>query len=121
MIGCGALGLTTAVQALRAGCSVTLYAKDLIQQTRSSRATGSWTPDSRISLRDPAGPQFGALWERMARISWKTYRTYLGLPGAPVEFRDRYILSDGRFHAAAAASARHGVRRIYADADSRPC
>lgn len=95
VIGCGALGLTTAVQALRAGCSVTLYAKDLIQQARSSRATGSWTPDSRISLRDPAGPQFGALWERMARISWKTYRTYLGLPGTPVEFRDRYILSDG--------------------------
>lgn len=95
VIGCGALGLTTAVLALRAGCSVTLYAKDLIQQTRSSRATGSWTPDSRISLRDPAGPAFGALWERMARISWKTYRTYLGLPGTPVEFRDRYILSDG--------------------------
>lgn len=95
VIGCGALGLTTAVLALRAGCSVTIYAKDLIQQTRSSRATGSWTPDSRISLRDPAGPAFGALWEKMARISWKTYRTYLGLPGTPVEFRDRYFLSDG--------------------------
>ena len=95
VIGCGALGLTTAVQALRAGCSVTLYTKELVQQTRSSRATGSWTPDSRISLRDPAGPQFGALWERMARMSWTTYRTYMGLPGAPVEFRDRYFLSDG--------------------------
>lgn len=95
VIGCGALGLTTAVQALRAGCTVTLYTKELVQQTRSSRATGSWTPDSRISLRDPAGPQFGALWEKMARISWKTYRTYMGLPGAPVEFRDRYFLADG--------------------------
>ena len=42
--------LTTAVQALRAGCSVTLYTKDLIQQTRSSRASGSWTPDSADAL-----------------------------------------------------------------------
>ena len=30
----------------------------------------------------------------MARTSWKTYRRYLGLPGDPVEFIDRYLLSD---------------------------
>jgi D-amino-acid oxidase len=97
VIGCGALGLTTAVLALRMGCSVTLYAKDLLPQTRSVRATGSWTPDSRISLRDPAGPAFADLWERMARISWKTYRSYLGMAGKPVEFGDRYSLSDVPF------------------------
>jgi hypothetical protein len=31
----------------------------------------------------------------MARLSWKTYRSYLGLPGTPVEFGDRYFVNDG--------------------------
>ena len=97
VIGCGALGLTTAVLALRSGCSVTLYAKELLPHTRSVRATGSWTPDSRIALSGPAGPQFGDLWERMARISWKSYRSYLGVAGNPVEFGDRYAVSDVPF------------------------
>jgi hypothetical protein len=67
----------------------------LLQQARSARATGSWTPDSRIALTSAAGSAFGALWEEMARTSWKTYRDYLGLPGNPVEFKDRYALYDG--------------------------
>ncbi len=94
VIGCGALGLTAAITAQRAGAAVTIYCKDLLQQARSARATGGWTPDSRIALTGAAGPQFGQLWEQMARISWKTYRSYLGLPGDPVRFSDRYNLSD---------------------------
>jgi glycine/D-amino acid oxidase-like deaminating enzyme len=94
VIGCGALGLTSAILAQRAGVQVTIYCKELMQQARSARATGSWTPDSRIALAGPAGPQFGVLWEEMARTSWKTYRSYLGLPGDPVQFKDRYTLSD---------------------------
>jgi len=92
VVGCGALGLTSAILAQRAGAKVTIYARDLFPQVRSARATGSWTPDSRIALKDAAGPAFGALWEQMARTSWKTYRDYLGLPGAPVVFTDRYGL-----------------------------
>jgi glycine/D-amino acid oxidase-like deaminating enzyme len=94
VIGCGALGLTSAILAQQAGAQVTIYAKDMLPQTRSARATGSWTPDSRIALTDAAGPGFGALWEHMARTSFKTYRSYLGLPGDPVVWNDRYILSD---------------------------
>jgi len=94
VIGCGALGLTSAILAQRAGAAVTIYCKELVQQARSARATGSWTPDSRIALTGPAGPQFGVLWEEMARTSWKAYRDYLGLPGNPVAFADRYTLSD---------------------------
>ena len=92
VVGCGALGLTSAILAQRAGAKVTIYARDLFPQVRSARATGSWTPDSRIALESAAGPAFGALWEQMARTSWKTYRDYLGLPGAPVVFNDRYDL-----------------------------
>jgi glycine/D-amino acid oxidase-like deaminating enzyme len=94
VIGCGALGLTSAILAQRAGAKVTIYAKDLLPQARSSRATGSWTPDSRIALTQAAGPAFGDLWEEMARFSFKTYRQYLGLPGTPVEWTDRYNLYD---------------------------
>lgn len=95
VIGCGALGLTSAILAQRAGAAVTIYCKDLVQQARSARATGSWTPDSRIALTSAAGPAFATLWEEMARTSWKTYRDYLGLPGDVVEFKDRYALYDG--------------------------
>jgi glycine/D-amino acid oxidase-like deaminating enzyme len=94
VVGCGALGLTAATLAQRAGARVTIYARDLLPQTRSSRATGSWTPDSRIALSGAVDPSFPALWEQMARTSFKTYRSYLGLPGTPVEWSDRYILSD---------------------------
>ena len=94
VIGCGALGLTSAILAQRAGAQVTIYARDLLPQARSARATGAWTPDSRIALTKDAGPQFGVLWETMARTSFKTYRQYLGLPGTPVEWIDHYNVFD---------------------------
>jgi len=94
VVGCGALGLTSAILAQEAGAKVTIYARELLPDTRSARATGSWTPDSRIALRDAAAPGFGDLWEEMARISFKHYRRYLGLPGLPVEWRDHYTLID---------------------------
>ena len=100
VIGCGAIGLTSAIMAQRAGAKVTIYARDLLPQTRSARATGSWTPDSRIALKEPAGPKFGEVWEQMARFSFKNFRQYLGLPGTPVEFTDRYSLSDVPFEQA---------------------
>jgi len=94
VIGAGAIGMTTALTAQRAGARVTVYAKERTAQARSARATGSWTPDSRISKAADAGPQFAALWEQMARTSFKSWRAWLGLPGTPVEWNDRYNLSD---------------------------
>ena len=94
VVGCGIVGLTAAVVAQRAGLQVTIYAREMIQQTRSFRASGSFTPDARVALVEPAGPGFGDLWEQMARYSWKAFRTYLGVEGNPVEFADSYQLSD---------------------------
>jgi glycine/D-amino acid oxidase-like deaminating enzyme len=93
VIGCGVLGLTSAILAQRAGARVTIYASEQLPMTRSFRATGAWTPDSRIALADAAGPGFEALWAGMARTSYKTHREYLGLPGAPVEWTDYYSIS----------------------------
>jgi glycine/D-amino acid oxidase-like deaminating enzyme len=100
VVGCGALGLTAAILAQRAGAKVTIYARDLLPDTRSARATGSWTPDSRIALASKAARGFPELWEEMARISFKTYRSYLGLPGSPVEWTDRYIVPGGAHNGA---------------------
>ena len=70
VIGCGALGLTSAITAQRMGARVTIYCKERPPEVRSARATGSWTPDSRIALADSAAPGFAAQWEQMARTSW---------------------------------------------------
>jgi glycine/D-amino acid oxidase-like deaminating enzyme len=94
VVGCGIVGLTAAVVAQRAGLKVTIYAREMIQQTRSFRASGSFTPDARVALVGPAGAGFGDIWEQMTRYSWKAFRTYLGVQGNPVEFGDSYQVSD---------------------------
>ena len=94
VIGCGALGLTSATLLQRAGAKVTIYAKERAPEVRSSRATGSWTPDSRVALTASAAPGFAALWEEMARASFAMYQSYLGMAGNPIEWTDRYSLSD---------------------------
>jgi glycine/D-amino acid oxidase-like deaminating enzyme len=94
VIGCGALGLTSALLLQRAGARVTIYAKELPPNVRSSLATGLWTPDSRICLEENATPEFKQVWEQMARKSFQTYQNFLGLSGTPVEFIDNYFVSD---------------------------
>jgi glycine/D-amino acid oxidase-like deaminating enzyme len=94
VIGCGALGLTTAVQLQRAGARVTIYAKDLPPDVRSALATGLYTPDSRICLEEHATPAFKQTWAQMARQSFQTYQSFLGLAGTPVEFIDSYSVYD---------------------------
>lgn len=94
VIGCGALGLTAATIAQRAGARVTIYAKDRMPEVRSARATGVWSPDSRIALTSAVNAGFPALWEEMTRTSFRFHQRYLGLADAPVEFTEQYNLSD---------------------------
>ena len=94
VIGCGALGLTSALLLRRAGARVTIYAKERLPQTRSARATGTWSPDSRIAAADSVPPTFPVQWEEMARTSYATYQSYIGLPGEPVAMSERYVLAD---------------------------
>ena len=94
VIGCGALGLTAAIALQRAGAKVTIYARDLPPQVRSSRATGLWSPDSRIALARVTDATFAGQWEQMARRSWAVYQHSLDLPGKPVELHNRYLLSE---------------------------
>ncbi|WP_231712551.1 FAD-dependent oxidoreductase [Vineibacter terrae] len=94
VIGCGALGLTSALLLRRAGARVTIYTQERGPQTRSARATGTWSPDSRIADADRVAPGFPALWEEMARTSYAIHQTYVGLPGEPVSWSDRFVLLD---------------------------
>ena len=92
VIGCGAIGITTALTLQRAGAKVTIYAAERLPQTRSARATGTWSPSSRIATDDAVSPQFPALWEAMARTSFALHRSFVGLPGDSVVWSDRYTL-----------------------------
>jgi glycine/D-amino acid oxidase-like deaminating enzyme len=94
VIGCGALGMTSALLLQRAGARVTIYAKELPPNVRSSLATGLWTPDSRICLEENATPAFKQQWQQMARASFQTYQNFLGLADSPVEFIDSYFVAD---------------------------
>ena len=94
VVGSGIIGLTSAITAQRAGAQVTIYTRELLPRTRSVRANGSWTPDSRIALVSEAPANFGDTWEQMARMSWKNLRPYIGMAGNPVAFSDHYYLSD---------------------------
>lgn len=96
VIGCGALGLTSALLAQRAGLAVRIYAKALPPDVYSMRASGLWTPDSRICDAQHAD-SFGATWEEMTRASFGMYQSLLGLPGKPIEWIDGYSLSDAPF------------------------
>jgi glycine/D-amino acid oxidase-like deaminating enzyme len=96
VIGCGALGLTSALLAQRAGLRVRIYAKTLPPDVYSMRASGVWSPESRICDAEHADA-FADRWEEMTRASFRTYQSLLGLPGRPIEWIDGYTLLDQPF------------------------
>ncbi|SDM17449.1 Glycine/D-amino acid oxidase [Catalinimonas alkaloidigena] len=75
VIGCGAIGLTTARVLQQRGYRVTIYARDTPPGVTSSKAAGNWSPASRVCSPDRVTPQFGAWWERAAVFSFQQYRT----------------------------------------------
>lgn len=107
VVGAGALGLTAALMAQRAGAEVTIYTRERFPFVRSAFATGSWTPASRVAMAADAASDFADRWETMARYAWRMHQSYVGLAGNPVEWMDHYFLRGGR----------EGPRPAYADAD----
>jgi D-amino-acid oxidase len=95
VIGAGLIGLTTALRLAETGARVTIYAADFPAETRSARATGVWSPSSRIGFSDAVAECFAERWERWARSSWATHLGSLGLAGDPLEFLTQYNMSGG--------------------------
>ena len=94
VVGAGAIGLTTAITAQRMGLKVTIYTAERFPDVRSARATGTWSPYSRIAMDGAVDAGFADRWEVMARRSWAMHQHYLGRAGTPVEFLERYVLLD---------------------------
>ncbi|MEL6213669.1 MAG: FAD-dependent oxidoreductase, partial [Pseudomonadota bacterium] len=92
VVGAGAIGLTTAIAMAETGADVTIFARELPMETRSVRATGVWSPSSRIGLASATGPDFPARWEAFARRSYARHLRYVGRTGAPVEFTPRFFV-----------------------------
>jgi glycine/D-amino acid oxidase-like deaminating enzyme len=92
VIGCGAIGLTTALVLARTGARVTIYTKELPPFTRSSWATGVFSPASRIALAEYATPEFKKSWNERARYSYRMFQGLLGLADQPVEYLDTYAV-----------------------------
>lgn len=95
VIGAGVIGMTTALRLAEMGAQVTIYASEFTPDTRSARATGVWSPSSRIGLADAMDAGAVGRWEGWARRSWMVHQQMLGLAGDPVEFLTQYNLSGG--------------------------
>ena len=108
VIGAGALGLTAAITAQRAGADVTIYAKERFPFVRSARATGIWSPDSRVAQTAAMPADFPVLWERMARTSAAMHESFVGGTASPVEWIDHYALHDPEPEATATEPAPAG-------------
>jgi glycine/D-amino acid oxidase-like deaminating enzyme len=117
VIGCGALGLTSALVAQRAGLKVKIYAKERPPEVRSTFATGSWTPNSRYCTEERTTPELAAQWEEMTRISHRTFQHMLSLPGEPIEWSDSYLLTD--WAPGANPNPAHAHEPIYPNLDNR--
>ena len=94
VIGCGIVGLTAAILAQRAGAKVTIYAREVYSRTRSVRANGSWTPDSRISPDRAGRPGTSAPCGKRWRAFLQVLPLLYGPAGPAGGLRRPYRLSD---------------------------
>ena len=92
VVGAGVIGLTTAIRLAESGARVTIYASELPAETRSARATGVWSPSSRIGLVSEAPEGFEERWEQWARYSHAKHLEMVGLADNPIEHVTQYIL-----------------------------
>lgn len=95
VIGAGVIGLTTALRLQESGVKVTIYAQEFTPETRSARATGVWSPSSRIALADAVDSGFIERWEGWARAAHPVHQRMIGLAGDPVEYLTQYNIGGG--------------------------
>jgi D-amino-acid oxidase len=95
VLGCGAVGLSSARLLQQRGAEVTIYAKDLPPHTTSNIAGGQWAPTS-VMDRDRRTAESDAHLARAARLS---HRFFQQLPAAEFGIRwlENYVLSDEPF------------------------
>ncbi|MEM7690516.1 MAG: FAD-dependent oxidoreductase [Pseudomonadota bacterium] len=92
VVGAGAIGLTSAIAIAETGAKVTIIAREMPMESRSARATGVWSPSSRIGFEGKVDAGFAARWAAFTRRSYARHLTYVGRAGHPVEFTPRFYV-----------------------------
>jgi glycine/D-amino acid oxidase-like deaminating enzyme len=77
VIGCGAVGLSSARLLQDAGFDVTLYARDLPPNTTSNVAGGLWDPFA-VSAPGRTTPAYDAQFERATRFAYRRFQDLVG-------------------------------------------
>lgn len=92
VIGCGVMGLSTAVLMQQQGWRVTIYAKDVPPHTTSNVAGGLWGPHA-VSDPGRTTAAYEAQFVRAARIAHERFQEMVG-DHYGVRWVDNYVLSD---------------------------
>ena len=117
VLGCGGVGLATARLLQRRGFDVTIYAKDLPPNTTSNISGAQWSPAT-VYDTDHLTPEFGAQFERAARLSHREFQNLAG-DYYGVRWIENYVISDEPFTRAQGAS--QNIQDLYPDVkDLRP-
>jgi D-amino-acid oxidase len=111
VLGCGGVGLATARLLQRRGFDVTIYTKDLPPNTTSNISGAQWSPAT-VYDTDHLTPEFGAQFERAARLSHREFQNLAG-DYYGVRWIENYVISDEPFTRAQGAS--QNIQDLYPD------
>ena len=93
VIGCGAVGLTSARQLQRRGFDVTIYAMAVPPYVTSNMSLAGFTPASGLVDPDRRTPEWDAQYRRAADIAYRQLHLMAG-PSYGVSWLDNYTLSN---------------------------
>jgi len=93
VMGSGIVGITTARLLQDQGYQVTIYTKALPPLVTSSKATGTWSPASRLLETQYLTPAFEEQWKKAAMYSFRTYQNLLGFNDI-VTWIDNYVVRE---------------------------
>ncbi|MDJ0920162.1 MAG: FAD-dependent oxidoreductase [Henriciella sp.] len=92
VLGCGAIGLSTALELQRAGANVTIYAAEFPPYTTSNVAGAMWNPVS-LFERDQVSPETLDMLHQASRIAFYRFVRYANDPRYGVYWIRQYSLS----------------------------
>src|SRR5918993_1520207 len=93
VMGSGIVGITTARMLQDNGFEATIYTKALPPLVTSSKATGTWSPASRLLEAQYLTPEFEEQWKKAAMYSFRTYQNLLGFNDI-VTWIDNYVVRE---------------------------
>jgi D-amino-acid oxidase len=93
VIGCGAVGLTTARQLQRRGFDVTIYAMAVPPETTSNMSLAGFTPTSGLVETERRTPEWDAQFRRAADIAYRQLQLLAG-PHYGISWVDQYSPTD---------------------------